>query len=152
MVSALQWNLGQSSSLWIYILRTPAEIIRCNLRICPDILRDVAENAGANLRKVKHLLHVDPVPGLTAEVLAEPAVFFDLTRRITAFAKDYRRCIQAIAGPPYDSDRIDELGQIPESVALRLHERLAQEPLQTQLPRRNPRRVVFLRDRHRRVA
>ena len=41
---------------------------------------------------------------------------------------------------------------IPESVALRLHERLTQEPLQTQLPRRDPRRVVFLRDRHRRVA
>ena len=41
---------------------------------------------------------------------------------------------------------------IPESVALRVHERLAQEPLQTQLPRRDPRRVVFLRNRHRRVA
>jgi hypothetical protein len=41
---------------------------------------------------------------------------------------------------------------IPESVALRVHERLAQQPLQTQLPRRDPRRVVFLRNRHRRVA
>ena len=41
---------------------------------------------------------------------------------------------------------------IPESVALRLHERLAQQPLKAQLPRRDPRRVVFLRDRDRRVA
>ncbi len=41
---------------------------------------------------------------------------------------------------------------IPESVALRVRERLAQKPLQTQFPRRNPRRVVFLRDRNRRVA
>lgn len=41
---------------------------------------------------------------------------------------------------------------IPESVALRLRERLTQEPLQTQLPRRNPRRVVLLRNRNRRVA
>lgn len=41
---------------------------------------------------------------------------------------------------------------IPESVALRVHERLAQQPLQTQLPRRDPRRVVFLRDRNGRVA
>lgn len=41
---------------------------------------------------------------------------------------------------------------IPESVALRVRERLTQEPLQTQLPRRDPRRVVFLRNRNRRVA
>jgi hypothetical protein len=41
---------------------------------------------------------------------------------------------------------------IPESVALRIHERLTQQPLQTQLPRRNPRRVVFLRNSHGRVA
>ena len=41
---------------------------------------------------------------------------------------------------------------IPESVALRLHQRLTQEPLQTQLPRRHPRRVVLLRNRNRRVA
>ena len=41
---------------------------------------------------------------------------------------------------------------IPESVALRIRERLTQEPLQTQLPRRNPRRVVLLRNRNRRVA
>src|SRR5690242_17526216 len=41
---------------------------------------------------------------------------------------------------------------VPESVALRLHQRLTQEPLQTQLPRRNPRRVVLLRHRNRRVA
>ena len=41
---------------------------------------------------------------------------------------------------------------IPESVALRVRERLTQEPLQAQLPRRNPRRVVFLRNRNRRVA
>ena len=41
---------------------------------------------------------------------------------------------------------------IPESVALRVHERLAQQPLQTQLPRRDPRRVVLLRNRNRRVA
>jgi hypothetical protein len=41
---------------------------------------------------------------------------------------------------------------IPESVALRVHERLAQKPLKAQLPRRDPRRVVFLRNRDRRVA
>lgn len=41
---------------------------------------------------------------------------------------------------------------IPESVAFRIHERLTQEPLQAQSPRRNPRRVVFLRDRNRRVS
>src|ERR1700748_3183321 len=41
---------------------------------------------------------------------------------------------------------------IPESVALRVRERLAQEPLKAQLPRRIPRRVVFLRNRNRRVA
>src|SRR5207302_1147915 len=41
---------------------------------------------------------------------------------------------------------------IPESVALRVRERLTQEPLKAQLPRRNPRRVVFLRNRNRRVA
>lgn len=41
---------------------------------------------------------------------------------------------------------------IPESAALRVHERLADKPLKTQLPRRNPRSVVFLRDRNRRVA
>ena len=41
---------------------------------------------------------------------------------------------------------------IPESVALRVRERLTQEPFKAQFPRRNPRRVVFLRDRNRRVA
>ena len=41
---------------------------------------------------------------------------------------------------------------VPESVALRVHERLTQEPLQAQLPRRNPRSVVFLRDRNGRVS
>ena len=41
---------------------------------------------------------------------------------------------------------------IPESVALRVRERLTQEPLKAQLPRRDPRRVVFLRNRNRRVA
>lgn len=41
---------------------------------------------------------------------------------------------------------------IPESAALRVRERLTQQLLQTQLPRRNPRRVVFLRNRNRRVA
>ena len=41
---------------------------------------------------------------------------------------------------------------IPESVALRIHQRLTQEPLKTQLPRRNPRRVVLLRNRNGRVA
>jgi hypothetical protein len=35
---------------------------------------------------------------------------------------------------------------IPESVALRVHERLGHEPLQTQLPARNPLRIVRLRD------
>ncbi len=41
---------------------------------------------------------------------------------------------------------------VPESVALRVRERLTQQPLKAQLPRRNPRRVVFLRNRNRRVA
>ena len=41
---------------------------------------------------------------------------------------------------------------IPESAALRVRERLAQEPFKAEFPRRNPRRVVFLRDRNRRVA
>ena len=41
---------------------------------------------------------------------------------------------------------------IPESVALRVRERLAQQSFKTQFTRRDPRRVVFLRDRHRRVA
>jgi hypothetical protein len=41
---------------------------------------------------------------------------------------------------------------VPESVALRVHERLTQEPLKAQLPRRNPRSVVFLRDRNGRVS
>jgi len=41
---------------------------------------------------------------------------------------------------------------VPESVAFRVHERLTQEPLQTQLPRRNPRSVVFLRDSNGRVS
>lgn len=41
---------------------------------------------------------------------------------------------------------------IPESVALRVHERIAQQPLKTQFPRREARRVVFVRDRNRRVA
>ena len=35
---------------------------------------------------------------------------------------------------------------IPESVALRLHERLGQEPFQTQLSAGNPLRVIRLRD------
>ncbi len=34
---------------------------------------------------------------------------------------------------------------IPESVALRVHQRLGQEPLKTELPRRNPLRVIRLR-------
>jgi hypothetical protein len=37
---------------------------------------------------------------------------------------------------------------IPESVATRIHQRLSHQPLQTQLPRRAPRSVVFLRDRN----
>ena len=41
---------------------------------------------------------------------------------------------------------------IPESVAFRVRERLAQKPFKAEFPRRNPRRVVFLRDRNRRVA
>src|SRR5689334_15016268 len=35
---------------------------------------------------------------------------------------------------------------IPESVALRVHERLGQEPLQAQFPTGNPLRVIRLRD------
>lgn len=41
---------------------------------------------------------------------------------------------------------------VPESVALRVYQRLTQKPLKTFLPRRNPRRIVFLRDGHRRVS
>lgn len=41
---------------------------------------------------------------------------------------------------------------IPESVALRVYKRLGQKPLKTTLPRRNPRRIVLLRDGNRRVA
>ena len=41
---------------------------------------------------------------------------------------------------------------IPESVALRVYQRLEQQPLPTQGPRRHPRSVVFLRDRNRLVA
>src|SRR5258708_2449531 len=41
---------------------------------------------------------------------------------------------------------------IPESVAFRVHERLTQKTFKTQSPRRDPRRVVFLRNRNRRVA
>jgi len=41
---------------------------------------------------------------------------------------------------------------VPESVARRLHERLTDKPLQPALPRRHPRRVVFLRDSNRRVS
>ena len=41
---------------------------------------------------------------------------------------------------------------IPESAALRVRERLAQKPFKAEFPRGNPRRVVFLRDRNRRVA
>ena len=41
---------------------------------------------------------------------------------------------------------------IPESAALRIRERIAQKPFKTEFPRGNPRRVVFLRDRNRRVA
>jgi len=49
---------------------------------------------------------------LIADVLPEPAGFFDLSRRLAAFAKDYKRCIQAIAAPSVQSDRIDELGKV----------------------------------------
>lgn len=49
---------------------------------------------------------------LTSEVLPEPAAFFDLFRRLAAFAKDYERCIQAIAAPPYDRDLIKDLGEV----------------------------------------
>jgi hypothetical protein len=41
---------------------------------------------------------------------------------------------------------------IPESVAFRIHERLTQESFETKIPRRKQRRVVFVRDRNRRVA
>ena len=41
---------------------------------------------------------------------------------------------------------------VPASVASRIYQRLGQQPLQAALPRRNPRSVVFLRDRHRGVA
>jgi hypothetical protein len=37
---------------------------------------------------------------------------------------------------------------IPASVAARIHERLTHKPLQAALPRRNPRSVVFLRNRN----
>ena len=41
---------------------------------------------------------------------------------------------------------------IPESVALRVHERLSHDRLQAAAPRRNPRRVVSLCDFHARVS
>jgi hypothetical protein len=41
---------------------------------------------------------------------------------------------------------------VPESVANRIYQRLSQPPLQVALPRRNPRRVVLLGNRNRRVA
>jgi hypothetical protein len=41
---------------------------------------------------------------------------------------------------------------IPESVALRVRERLSHDRLQAPLPRRNPRRVVSLSDFHARMA
>jgi hypothetical protein len=41
---------------------------------------------------------------------------------------------------------------IPESVAFRIHERFTQEPFETKIPRREQRRVVFVRERSRRVA
>jgi hypothetical protein len=49
---------------------------------------------------------------LTAEELPEPAAFFDLFRRLGAFAKDYERCIQAIAAPSNTTGRIEELGKV----------------------------------------
>src|ERR1017187_9508541 len=41
---------------------------------------------------------------------------------------------------------------IPESVALRVHERICQNTLQARLAGRNPLRVISLRDRHTGVA
>jgi hypothetical protein len=41
---------------------------------------------------------------------------------------------------------------ISESAANRVYQRLTQKLLQAKLPRRNPRSVVFLSDRNRRVA
>lgn len=41
---------------------------------------------------------------------------------------------------------------VPESVASRIYQRLGQKALQPAASRRNPRRVVFLRDRNRRVS
>jgi hypothetical protein len=41
---------------------------------------------------------------------------------------------------------------VPASVALRVHERIRYKPLQTQLPARNPLRVIRLRDLNTGVA
>ena len=41
---------------------------------------------------------------------------------------------------------------IPESTARRVYQRFCQKPFKAKLPLRNPRRVVFLRDRDRLVA
>lgn len=41
---------------------------------------------------------------------------------------------------------------IPESVAARIYQRLGQKALKTKLPRRNPRRIVLLRNCDRAVA
>lgn len=41
---------------------------------------------------------------------------------------------------------------IPASVATRIYQRLREQPLKTVTASRNPRRVVFLRDRNGRVA
>lgn len=49
---------------------------------------------------------------LTAEELPEPAAFFDLFRRLAAFAKGYESCIQAIAAPSNATGRIEELSKV----------------------------------------
>lgn len=41
---------------------------------------------------------------------------------------------------------------VPASVANRIYQRLSHQPLQTVTPRNNPRTVVLLRDRNRRVS
>lgn len=42
--------------------------------------------------------------------------------------------------------------RVPQSVADRVYARLRQDTGKAHLPRKNPRRVVYLRDRNRRVA
>jgi hypothetical protein len=72
--------------------------------------------------------------------------------KIRQLLKDEQGVLRLQGLGPSAGKRTYTTYSIPESVATRIHQRLSQQPLQTVLPRRHPRRVVLLRDRHRRVA